>query len=121
MIRISVRGEPSEKKGSCLNLSNSGVFIGMKDPLPRGTRLTLIIDLEPVGKMIEADGVVVWARPEMPDRSFPPGVGVKFTRIDDEAQKLVHATVAEIRRRRSVASGAPSAEAPSPEPTAPTG
>ena len=106
MIRLTVQGEPHEKEGPCLNLSGSGVFIGMKEPLPRGTHLKMILSLEPLGKMIEVDGEVVWARPVMPDKSFPPGVGVKFTRIADEARAMVQATVEEIRRRHSVTPGA---------------
>ena len=121
MIRLTVSGDSSEQKGPCLNLSSSGVFIGMKEPLPRGTALHLIIELEPVGKMVEVEGEVVWRRPVMPDPMFPPGVGVKFTRIGDEAHRLVQATIDEIRRRHSIATPGHGPVAPSAGPAAPAG
>ena len=80
------------------NISQGGVFIRSKNPLPVGTKVTLkfsviLDDFE----TIEGEGEVVRVENEQPNM----GMGVAFTRLTAESKKLIDEIVA----RRNAALG----------------
>ncbi len=89
------------RQGTCLNLSTGGLFVQMPEPYPRGARVNLVIQLESAEDTISARGTVVWTRPRMPDPQFPPGMGVKFTSMANEARELLEQALGgkDLRRR----------------------
>jgi type IV pilus assembly protein PilZ len=99
LVRVRFPTKESEQEASCRNLSLGGLFIEMKEPPGQGTPVKMEIQLDPVGQTVYAEGVVAWTRPEMPDQQFPAGMGIKFTRLGEDAQLYVLLTV-EYRKRR---------------------
>ena len=99
-VRATVPGEKAGRRIACRNLSLGGAFLEMSEPPARGTAIRLVLELVPVGTSIGLEAEVVWARPEMPDRQFPAGVGVRFINLDDKARSLLEQTV-EILQARS--------------------
>ena len=97
-VRVPARDEAQE--GFCLNLSRGGLFVQTRDPPPPGTMIFLELDLEPVGKTVHAQAEVAWAWPTIPYSQSPPGVGVKFTDLSEDAQRFIEMTVEKQKRVR---------------------
>jgi uncharacterized protein (TIGR02266 family) len=75
--------------GFSANISDGGLFVATVNLLPIGTEIELHFSL-PSGERIQAQGVVRWVR-EVSDKhpdAFP-GIGVQFTRLDEQAQAAV--------------------------------
>ena len=100
VVRLRVKNSTEYTEEQSLNLSHGGIFLLTEDPVSRGTLVKLELQLDPVGETIQVEGMVVWTRPRMPDPKFPPGMGIKFVHISDEAQRLVDQTVEELARRQ---------------------
>ncbi|MCZ6690409.1 MAG: PilZ domain-containing protein [Planctomycetota bacterium] len=100
-VSVQVPREDKECEGNCRDLSEGGMFIGTEEPLPRGTEVKILIQLATVNDTIGVEGVVMWVRPPMPSPQFPPGMGVKFTRVSPEARDLLQRTIEERKRRLS--------------------
>jgi uncharacterized protein (TIGR02266 family) len=67
------------------NLSSGGIFIKSKTPLPRGTLMVYDFQLQDGSPLIKGVGRVVWARrPEVAGKE-PPGMGIKFIRVEPES------------------------------------
>ncbi len=100
LIQITVPAGGDVKDGTCLNLSESGLFVQMLEPPARGSTLHLELQLEPINQTVHVDGVVLWVRPKMPDSRFPPGAGMRFEGMSDEARDLIRETIAEQKKRQ---------------------
>ncbi len=98
-VRATFPGEEGGRNVACRNLSLGGAFLELSDPPARGTLIQLVLELEPVGQSIGLEVQVVWARPEMPDRQFPAGVGVSFVKPDDRALDLIGQTIDNLKKR----------------------
>ena len=72
--------------GLSMDVSKGGLFIATYEPLEVGTLLTLFFVL-PSGQAVEAPGKVRWIRAG--DAEFPPGMGVAFEALSDDALKAV--------------------------------
>ena len=72
------------------NISQGGVFIRSRNPLPIGTRVTLkfSVILDDVG-IIEGEGEVV----RVERQGAQPGMGVAFTRLTAKSKDLVDAII----------------------------
>jgi uncharacterized protein (TIGR02266 family) len=69
------------------NLSAGGIFIRSKAPLPRGTLLVFELQLQDGAPLIKGVGRVIWTRqPDVEKAAEPPGMGIKFIRIDAESR-----------------------------------
>jgi uncharacterized protein (TIGR02266 family) len=75
------------------DLSATGIFIRTHVPEPAGTQLNLRFSppagAEPDQRPFELEGEVIWVnpfRPGAPD-STNPGMGVRFTRLDDDDRR----------------------------------
>jgi molecular chaperone DnaK len=79
-----------------LNISRGGIFIRTRDPKPIGTPVTFAIELKGGEKVIRGKGVVTWTTPPSApgEPAKAPGMGVKFTELDQESRGLVHLVVA---------------------------
>ncbi len=102
-----------------IDVSRGGLFIKSKSPMPVGTLLKFEFQLKDESRFIQGVGRVVWMRmPEQssePDR--PPGMGVKFIKMDPQSRALVERIVAP-RGERPAAyeSGTADAAPPPPRP-----
>lgn len=71
-----------------VNASEGGVFIGTYAPLRMGSparvRFTIEGHLE-----VEAEAVVVWVREAASDPRVSPGMGMRFTTLDEPSAKVL--------------------------------
>ena len=77
------------------NLSTGGIFIRSKTPLPRGTLLVFEFQLEDGASLIKGVGRVVWTRSPEASGDEPPGMGIKFIRIEPESRQTFEQIMAE--------------------------
>ena len=99
------------------DISRGGVFIKAKKPLAVGTLLKFEFMLQDESMLIHGVGRVVWRRDEAEsDSSNPPGMGIKFIKMDAGSRSVVQ-RIADDRARPGVfdhgKEGVPSEPAPS--------
>lgn len=77
--------------GYSFNISTGGVFIRTVYPPPENTQMELSFNLPRGGKPIRTTGTVVWRSEYRPDApmDYPPGIGVKFTAIDQQDRRAI--------------------------------
>ncbi|MEQ8886214.1 MAG: PilZ domain-containing protein, partial [Sandaracinaceae bacterium] len=74
------------------NVSQEGLFIRHEEPLKKSTLLKLEIELE--DETLSAVGRVVWVRrPTQASDDSPPGMGIKFVKLDAAAKDKIAALV----------------------------
>jgi uncharacterized protein (TIGR02266 family) len=97
------------------DISRGGVFIKAKKPLAVGTLLKFEFILQDQSTLLHGVGRVVWRRDEG-DAENPPGMGIKFIKMDPESRAVVQ-RIAEERAHPGVfehgKDGAPSETASS--------
>jgi uncharacterized protein (TIGR02266 family) len=67
------------------NISSGGMFIKSKSPLARGTLMVFDFQLQNGAPLIKGVGRVVWARKPEAAGAEPPGMGIKFIRVEPES------------------------------------
>jgi len=93
----TIGGKPIE--GYATGIGGGGLFIESVKPLPVGTDLELEFTLpdRPSGR-IKARGAVVWVCPKSDQYTFAAGMGIRFTRIADDARQSILALVNTLKR-----------------------
>jgi uncharacterized protein (TIGR02266 family) len=77
-----------------MDISRGGVFIKAKKPLAVGTLLKFEFMLQDQSTLIHGVGRVVWRRdPEEADSANPPGMGIKFIKMDPDSRSVVQRIV----------------------------
>lgn len=74
------------------NIGSGGVFIKTPHPLHRGARFSLKIFLPDGGAELEVFCEVMWSHGmewKTAERTFPPGMGVKFLNLSPEAEERI--------------------------------
>jgi type IV pilus assembly protein PilZ len=69
------------------DISTGGIFVKTDSPMDKGETISLKIFLPDGDKEMEALGEVVWSNKDKrvtPERTFPPGMGVKFLKLSTE-------------------------------------
>ena len=98
-VRITVPADEEVRYGTCLNLSEGGLFVEMPELPPNGSTLNLELLLEPVDQTVRVDATVLWVRPKMYDSQSPPGAGMRFGGLSEEARDLIREAVAQQTKR----------------------
>jgi len=75
-----------------VDISRGGIFIKSKTPMSVGTLLKFEFQLKDESRLIHGVGRVVWKR-EPADGDDPPGMGIKFIKMDPESRALVEQMV----------------------------
>lgn len=91
---IDLHSENNFFAGFSANISDGGLFVATVNLVPIGTEIDLTFTL-PTGERISAHGVVRWRREvndKLPD-AFP-GIGVQFTKLQDDAHHAITRFVA---------------------------
>lgn len=70
------------------DISQHGIFIETSDPLPLNSKVTLQFRLPDTKKNVEVAGEVIWVNSNQ-ESSKNPGMGVKFTRINEIDKDLI--------------------------------
>lgn len=81
-VEIGLSTESHIYTGLSLDVSTGGVFVATYEPAAAGTSVSLYFVL-PDGFVVNAEGVVRWTRAATEDA--PPGIGVAFVKISEEA------------------------------------
>jgi uncharacterized protein (TIGR02266 family) len=96
-----------------VDISQGGIFIRTKDPLPVGTSLRFEFQLKDASPLITGDGTVVWTRdPEASSPGVAPGMGVRFDALPGNSQQILERILAQ---KAPKPSAAPSARGPGGE------
>ncbi len=78
----------------CKDVSRGGIFIKSSQPMPVGTLLKFQFQLKDESALIRGVGRVVWTRIEEDAAADkPPGMGIKFIKMDNESRVLVERIV----------------------------
>ncbi len=99
LVHVTVPAGGNVLEGTCLNLSEGGLFVQMLDPPPQGSAHHMELRLEPIDQTVRVDGTVFWVRQEEPDSQLPPGVGMRFEGMSDETRGLIRKAIAEQKRQ----------------------
>lgn len=95
-LRIDAHGEHEFWTGLTMNIAEGGVFVATHETLPPGTIVTLHVALPRIGEILTL-GEVHWRRRYTGDDDVPPGLGIKFVRLDLEAAAAVHEFITTVR------------------------
>jgi uncharacterized protein (TIGR02266 family) len=90
---LQVRGESKRRFffGYVRNLSLEGLFIQTTNPRPPGTSVRLEFSLQRESPPVECAAEVVWVQPFSVRSKAPPGMGLRFTELDERAAVRVEA------------------------------
>ena len=79
-----------------IDVSQGGIFIRTKDPLPVGTTMRFEFQLRDASPLITGEGTVVWIREHSPNQAgVAPGMGVRFDRLTESSQGVLHEILAQ--------------------------
>jgi uncharacterized protein (TIGR02266 family) len=71
------------------NISQGGLFIKTKNPLETGEEFLLKLKLPGISDPLKIECKVVWTRKREEDIKRPPGMGIKFCRIDPDESSVL--------------------------------
>lgn len=99
-VEFTQAGNPVH--GTCLNLSNEGMFIGINHPPLPGTEIELRFKPHGLAHTLAIPAQVVWMRGEEPSPGAVTGMGVKFLEVDPSLETaLIDAVVDRLRNEAS--------------------
>lgn len=77
-----------------IDISRGGIFVGTTTPLDVGTLLRFEFQLKDHSRLIQGIGRVVWRRnKEDATEDSPPGMGIKFIKMDAESRRTIQQVV----------------------------
>jgi hypothetical protein len=84
-----------EQTAFVVNINVLGAYVALDDIPPLGQAVSFRFQLPGSENELRADGVVAWTNPrqEHPVHSLPPGFGLAFRRLDDEARTRIETIV----------------------------
>ncbi|MFO0701786.1 MAG: TIGR02266 family protein [Nitrospira sp.] len=75
-------------------IGGGGLFIESHSPLPVGTKLAMEFSLpQKPDQWLPAKGTVAWVCPKADQYTFSPGMGVRFTEVDEGVRDRIHEVV----------------------------
>jgi uncharacterized protein (TIGR02266 family) len=86
-----------------INASEGGCFVGTYAPLRPGSPARVRFTLEGLNREVTAEAVVAWVREAAADPRLSPGMGLRFTFIDEQSVNALRELVA--RRSSSGSNG----------------
>lgn len=91
--------EGRQMEGRASGIGGGGLFIESSAPLSIGTNLSLEFTLpDHPSEWLEAKGVVAWVCPKMDQYTSSPGMGVRFSKIADDARARILDVINSSRR-----------------------
>lgn len=76
------------------DISASGMFISTVNPRRKGEQFALQFTVPGAPAPISVNAEVAWVREHSTNAEFPPGMGIRFLDITDEAAAAIRAFVA---------------------------
>lgn len=104
-IRLKYTDEDTFVEKYSVNISRGGIFIATRVPKPVGTSLRFEFQLAHGEALIRGEGSVIWVKPFDPFHPEKPhGMGVRFSKLDEESQHVIERALAwkesRVQRRR---------------------
>ena len=80
-----------------VNINNQGAYLALDDMPRLGHKVVCRFRLPETEQELTIEGVVAWTNPRQqhPVHSLPPGFGLRFEEISDEARQRIDAVVSE--------------------------
>jgi uncharacterized protein (TIGR02266 family) len=95
-VEVTLESENNFYAGITNDVSEGGVFVATVVPLPVGASVALTLRLGGEGPSWDVTGEVRWIRElEAACEGYPPGCGIRWRFIPDEALAAIRAFVAE--------------------------
>ena len=87
-LKVRCSHDSADQLNVASEISEGGLFLATEKPLAPGTPLHLDLEGLGDGSPLEVEGVVVWVRDQSAGDS-PPGMGIRFTNLDDVQRQAV--------------------------------
>lgn len=84
------------------DISPGGIFINTPSPLPKGTEVELNFKDHHQDRHVTAEGRVVWSNPKKTKGDARQGMGIEFTRVDVEGQRMIDDLINDFLRKVSI-------------------
>jgi uncharacterized protein (TIGR02266 family) len=97
-IPVAYRSVGSFLTDWATNISEGGLFINTRNPLPVGTAVKLLIQL-PGASSFQLDGRVTRVTEFDNHANMVPGMGVEFTGVDDGRRREIEGIVERLRAK----------------------
>jgi uncharacterized protein (TIGR02266 family) len=97
-IPVAYRSVGSFLSDWATNISQGGLFINTRNPLPVGTAVKILVHLPGSSFPFELDGRVTRVTEFDNRANMVPGMGVQFTDIDDARRREIEEFVERLRR-----------------------
>lgn len=97
-LKVDYRAGGSFVTDYSANVSRKGVFIQTSHPLPVGQKVRLRMQLPEGDAPFALDGVVKWVSASREQQEHPPGMGVEFIDLPDEAREQIERLVRSVGR-----------------------
>jgi uncharacterized protein (TIGR02266 family) len=70
---------------NAINISEHGIFIETREPMPAGTMIDLQFKLDEGDRAVEVLGEVIWINPVRPEgeKNHNPGMGIRFVNMKE--------------------------------------
>ena len=93
--RCRLDGEGGTEEGFIVNINGLGAYITQDVIPPVGRRAVLRFHVPGNEREVVVEGMVAWTNPhqEHPVHSLPPGFGLAFRRVSDEAAQRIDTIV----------------------------
>jgi uncharacterized protein (TIGR02266 family) len=90
-VQVDFESDHNFFTGFSSDISEGGLFVATFNVQPLGSQVEVAFAL-PTGEHVMARGSVKWVRDsrEMAGSDTPPGMGIQFERLPDEAREAVH-------------------------------
>jgi type IV pilus assembly protein PilZ len=98
-IPVAYRSVGSFLTDWATNISQGGLFINSRKPLPVGTEVKIIIQLPGAAFPYELGGRVTRVTQYDNHANMVPGMGIEFTDVDDAKRREIEAFVERLRRQ----------------------
>lgn len=87
VLVVTARGPHEVMRGMTENLSRGGLFVATEKMLEPDTEVDLSIVFPETRGVVDVVAVVRWVRP--PGGRMPPGMGLEFVELSDEADRVI--------------------------------
>ena len=85
LFKVDWKSEGTFLFENATNISEQGIFIETKEPMPTGTTIGLQFTLPDTTKAIKVLGKVAWINPvrQKADANYNPGMGIRFENLSE--------------------------------------
>lgn len=88
-LDVSLGSDHNFYAGLAENISSGGVFVATHMLKPVGDVIKLTIHFPDSDRVVQATGEVRWVREYNESNDVPPGMGIRWTKLEDDDAKLV--------------------------------